>query len=122
VTPSMLLFLSAALLLDRRLPPPPDRAPDGAPHTHTQSLNPASSHCPPVPLLFLAPFFAPAFFSSPPSFGVRWVLLALERRRWACKAALPLAVLLARATRPSGWGVLGGVLRVCGVSAYVGVF
>jgi hypothetical protein len=28
-------------------------------------------------------------------------------------------VVLARATRPSGWGVLGGVLRVCGVLAYL---
>jgi hypothetical protein len=50
----------------------------------------------------------------------RAVLLALERRRWACKAALPLVVLLARATRPQWVGVLGGVLRVCGVPAYVG--
>jgi hypothetical protein len=39
------------------------------------------------------------------------VLLVLGRRRWACKVALPLAVLLARATQPSGWGVLAGVLR-----------
>jgi hypothetical protein len=52
----------------------------------------------------------------------RAVLLVLGWRRWACKAALPLAVLLARATRPSGWGGLEGVLRVCGVLVYVGPF
>jgi hypothetical protein len=34
--------------------------------------------------------------------GLGAALLVLGRQRWACKAALPLAVPLARAIRPSG--------------------
>jgi hypothetical protein len=47
------------------------------------------------------------------------VLLVLARRRywrWACKAALLLAVLRARATRPSVLVCLGRVLRLWGAS------
>jgi hypothetical protein len=44
------------------------------------------------------------------------------RRRWACKAALPLAVLLARATWPSGWGVLGGGASCLWGACLCGIF